>query len=148
MTKKFSTPKFDGSNYNRWKQLVGLWEKVTDVEVDNRGAALILNMAGSALDIALTIDPTKTKVTDLLAVMDTVYVEHNDLSIKCDEFDRFVRSPDQNMKEFIHMYEQKVNELKAGKLEIPDLVLATKLLRAANLSSNHYLIARSSRVER
>ena len=94
MTKKFSTPKFDGSNYNRWKQLVGLWEKVTDVEVDNRGAALILNMSGSALDIALAIDPTKTKVTDLLAVMDTVYVEHNDLSIKCDEFDRFVRSPD------------------------------------------------------
>ena len=147
MSKKYSTPKFDGSNYRRWKLLVAVWEKVTDIEVDNRGAALILNMSGSALDIALAVDPENTKVRDVVTIMDKVYVEENDLSMKCDEFDRLLRKRDQNMKEFIHVYEQKVNELKAGKVEIPDIVRANKLLRAANLLPNHYLIARSSCTE-
>ena len=144
MTKKYQTPKFDGSNYKRWKLLVNLWEKVTEVEEDKRGAALVLNMSGSALDIALAIDPDKVKVKDVIEIMDKVYVDENDLSIKCDEFDRLLRKREQSMKEFIHVYEQKVNELKTGKVEIPDIVLATKILRAANLVANHYLIARSS----
>ena len=37
-----------------------------------------------------------------------------------------------------------MNELKTGGVVIPDLVLANKILRAANLLQNHYLIARSS----
>ena len=143
-SKKYTIPKFDGSNYKRWKLLVGLWNKVTDVAEEKRGAALILNMSGSALDIALSIDPDNTTVKNVLDIMDKVYVEENDLSIKVDEFDQLMRKKDQNMKEFIHTYEQKVNELKAGRVEIPDIVLATKLLRAADLLPNHYLISRSS----
>ena len=38
-----------------------------------------------------------------------------------------------------NVYEQKVNELKTGGVVIPDLVLANKILRAANLLQNHYL---------
>ena len=148
MTRKYNVPKFDGSNYKRWKLLVDLWENVTEIEEEKRGAALILNMTDSALDIALAIDPTKLKkVTDLTTIMDKVYVDDNDLSMKCDEFDRMLRKPEQSMKEFIHLYEQKVNELKAGNVTIPDIVLATKILRAANLVPNHYLIARSSCTE-
>ena len=144
MSRKYATPKFDGSNYTRWKLLVNLWEKVTDIDEDKRGAALILNMSGRALDIALAVDPDKVSSKEVIALMDKVYVEDNDLSMKCDEFDRLLRRQDQNMKEFIHIYEQKINELKAGKVVLPDIVLATKILRAANLLPNHYLIARSS----
>ena len=148
MTRKYNVPKFDGSNYKRWKLLVDLWENVTEIDEEKRGAALILNMTDSALDIALAIDPTKLKkVKDLTKIMDKVYVDDNDLSMKCDEFDRMLRKPEQSMKEFIHLYEQKVNELKTGNVNIPDIVLATKILRAANLVPNHYLIARSSCTE-
>ena len=117
---------------------------MTDIDEDKRGAALILNMSGRALDIALAVDPDKVSSKEVIALMDNVYVEDNDLSMKCDEFDRLLRRQDQNMKEFIHIYEQKINELKAGKVVLPDIVLATKILRAANLLPNHYLIARSS----
>ena len=122
--------------------MVDLWDKVTEIDENKRGAALILNMSESALDIALAIDSSQiTKVEDLIKIMDNVYVDDNDLSMKCDDFDRLLRKRDQSMKEFIHLYEQKVNELKAGKVVIPDIVLATKILRAANLVPNHYLIA-------
>ena len=147
MTKKVSTPKFSGENYKQYKKLVKLWEKVTDVDEDDRGAALILNMSGSALDIALAIDTTKTKVADLITILDKVYVEENNLSLKFDEFDQMKRDKDQNMKEFIHVYEQKLTELKADQLQLPDLVVANKLLRAANLSPNHYMLARSTCTE-
>ena len=46
------------------------------------------------------------------------------------------------MKEFIHFYDQTVNELKAGKVVIPDFVLVAKKICAANLVPNHYLIVR------
>ena len=147
MGKKSTVPSFDGTNYKRWKLLVVLWEKITDIEPGDRGAALILQMSGSALDIALAVNPDRTSVEDVLTIMDKVYVEDNDLSMKCDEFDRLSRKRDQNMKEFIHIYETKANELKAEKVEIPDIVLANKLLRASNLLPGHYLIARSSCTE-
>ena len=79
--------------------------------------------------------------------MDKVYVEENSLSLKCDEFDRYKRKPEQNMKEFIHLYEQKITEPKVAKVEFPEIVLANKILRAANVLPSHYLIVRSSCTE-
>ena len=145
--KNAAIPKFDGTNYKRWKDLVGLWEKVTEMDEAKRGPALILHMSGSAQDIALAANPEGLTVKKLIELLDKVYAEDNDLAIKCDEFDRLVRKKDQSMKEFIHVYEQKISELKDGKVVIPEIVLATKILRAANLPMNHYLIVRSSCTE-
>ena len=144
MSKKVNTPRFDGTNYKRYKKLVKLWEKVTDIKQDDRGAALILCMSGGAMDIALAIDSESTTVKDLLEILDKVYIEENNVSLKFDEFDRIMRPREQNMREFIHIYEEKSNELKADQLILPDLVLANKLLRAANLLPEHYLLARST----
>ncbi|KAL5268393.1 hypothetical protein ACHWQZ_G002303 [Mnemiopsis leidyi] len=149
MTKKHvrydATPKFDGSNYKRWKTLVKMWEKVTDIDESKHGAALILNMSGRALDVALaSASPESTTVTQVIELLDAVYIDEDDLLMKCDEFDRMVRKPDQNMKEFVYVYDQKVEILKKEEVVIPDIVLATKILRAANLPESHYLIARQS----
>ena len=149
MTKKHvrydATPKFDGSNYKRWKTLVKMWEKVTDIDESKQGAALILNMSGRALDVALSsASPESTTVTQVIELLDAVYIDEDDLLMKCDEFDRMVRKPDQNMKEFVYVYDQKVEILKKEEVVIPDIVLATKILRAANLPESHYLIARQS----
>ena len=145
--KNAAIPKFDGTNYKRWKDLVGLWEKVTEMDEAKRGPALILHMSGSAQDIALAANPEGLTVKKLIELLDKVYAEDNDLAIKCDEFDRLERKKDQSMKEFIHVYEQKISELKDGKVVIPEIVLATKILRAANLPMNHYLVVRSSCTE-
>ena len=72
MSKKGSIPKFDGSNYKRWKTLVALWEKVTDIEDAKRGPALILHMSGSAQDIALAAKPDSLTVESLVKLMDKV----------------------------------------------------------------------------
>lgn len=144
MPTKVSTPRFDGTNYARYRKLVKLWEKVTEVKDTEKGSQLILNMSGPALDIALSIEENKTTVDNLLTILDKVYVAGNNLSLKFDDFDQMKRPRDQNMREFVHLYEQKAAELKSENLTLPDLVLANKLLRAANLLPEHYLLARST----
>ena len=144
MTKN-GTPKFDGTNYSRWKSLVSIWEKVTDIDGNKQGAALILNMTGRAQDIALNVGSKENvTVAEVIKELDSVYVDEDDLIMKCDSFDRMIRKPDQSMKEFVYVYDCKVEELKKAKVVIPDIVLASKVLRAANLPRNHYLIARQS----
>ena len=84
---------------------MALWEKVTDIKEDERGAALKLNMSGSALDIALAIETDNSKVADVMQLLDNVYIESNSVSLKFDYFDQMCRNKDQNMREFIHIYE-------------------------------------------
>ena len=91
------------------------------MDAAKRGPALILHMSGGAQDIALAANPEGLTVALLIQLLDKVYAEDNDLAIKCDEFDRLVRRNDQSMKEFIHVYEQKIKELQAGKVEIPEI---------------------------
>ena len=88
MPTKVSTPRFDGTNYTRYRKLVKLWEKVTEVKEEDKGSQLILCMSGSTLDIALSINSENTKVDDLLKILDTVYVAENNLSLKFDDFDQ------------------------------------------------------------
>ena len=86
MPTKVNTPRFDGTNYKRYRKLVKLWEKVTEVKENDRGAALILCMSGPAVDISLAIDSSSTKVDDLLRILDKVYIAENNLPLKFDEF--------------------------------------------------------------
>jgi len=78
MTKKHQkydgTPKFDGSDYRRWKLLVQMWEKVTDIDVDKRGAALIPNMSGRAQDVALAVSSDNITVKEVTTLLDKVPV--------------------------------------------------------------------------
>ena len=118
MSKKLSTPRFDGTNYKRYKKLVKLWDRAVDMKKDDRAAALILCMSGGAMDIALAIDSDLKSVDELFEILDKVYIEESDLSLKFDEFDQYKRPKDQNMREFIHLFTEKVNELKAENLAL------------------------------
>ena len=51
-------PTFNGQHYTRWKKLVDLWRKATNVAEEKQGPVLILNMSGKAQDIALNLPNT------------------------------------------------------------------------------------------
>ena len=56
---------------------------------------------------------------------------------KYEEFDAFNRGTDQTIKEYIHIFGQKLATLKTLKLDIQDLILAIKLLKGViNLPEN------------
>ena len=135
-----SIPRFDGTHYTKWKKLVDLWKKATKVDEDKQGPVLILNMSGKAQDIAMNL--ADTSIANVLIKMEEIYGDSMELVTKYEKFDSFTRSVEQSIKEYIHVFEQQVAELKVLKLEIPDLILGIKLLKGVSLSQNETAMAR------
>ena len=111
-----------------------LWRKATNVAEEKQGPFLILNISGKAQDIALNLP--NTNLENVLKEMEAVYGDSMELVTRYEEFDAFNRTTDQIIKEYIHMFEQQVATLKILKLDIPDLILAIKLLKGVNLPEN------------
>ena len=120
--------------------------------------ALIMFLKDKALDIALTIDetPLKTKKADapspetkvgvelLIAKLDEIYLESDDTLGKYERFENLRRISEQRMTEFILIFESLERELKTEGVTLPELVLAYKLLKAANLSNADEKLARAT----
>ena len=98
-------------------------------------------MSAKAQDIALNLPNTNSE--NVLKEMKAVYGDSMELVTKYEEIEAFNRTTDQTIKEYIHMFEQQVATLKATlKLDIPDLILAIKLLKGVNLPENEKKMAR------
>ena len=117
-----------------------LWRKATNVVEEKQGPVLILNMSGKAQDIALNLP--NTNLENVLKEMEVVYGDSMELVTRYEEFDAFNRTTDQTIKEYIHMFEQQIATLKTLKLDIPNLILAIKLLKGVNLPENEKKMAR------
>jgi len=138
-------PVFDGMDYNysSWKKKVKMWQTIAKEQDETKqGTILVLHMSGKALDICL--EESDTKVSTIIATLDKIYGDTENLLNQWEEFEDFKRVPSQTMKEFIHMFEQKVTHLKAKSLDIPQVILSSKLLKGANLSAGDEKIARAT----
>ena len=128
-----NVPVFDGTgSYKEWKEIVALWNETTDIKEEKRGSVLILNMKGKPRE--LTIKLTNKSITNIFALLDSIYLESKNVVTMYEEFENFTRVENQSMMEYIAIFEQKVTELTREKLVLPDLVLAIKLMKGAKLS--------------
>ena len=152
------TPSFNGTDYKRYRQLAKIWATVSTVSEEHKAMTLIMFLKDKALDIALTIDetPLKTKKADapspetkvgvelLIAKLDEIYLESDDTLGKYERFENLRRISEQRMTEFILIFESLERELKTEGVTLPELVLAYKLLKAANLSNADEKLARAT----
>ena len=153
------TPTFNGTDYKRYRQLAKIWATVSTVTEEHKAMTLIMSLKDKALDIALTIDEEllKTKkgegdpantivgVELLLQKLDEIYLESDDSLSKYESFENLRRKPAQLMTEFILIFESLERDLKKDHgLTLPELVLAYKLLKAANLNSADERLARAT----
>ncbi|XP_063689505.1 uncharacterized protein LOC134822397 [Bolinopsis microptera] len=152
------TPSFDGTGYKRYRQLAKIWATVSTVSEEHKAMILIMFLKDKALDIALTIDEEllKTKKADaeppetkvgvelLIAQLDEIYLESDDTLGKYERFENLKRNSEQRMTEFILIFESLERELKTEGVTLPELVLAYKLLKAANLSNADEKLARAT----
>ena len=61
-----------------------------------------------------------------------------------DTFERYQRPADMGMTEYINTFERLYQKANYFKLELPDGVLAYRLLDSANLSDTHVQLARTT----
>ena len=131
---KIKPPKFDGNNFSRWSKLVKMWSSATTIEPDKQGPILIMCMSGKAQDIALGLPDHS--IENILQAMANVYGDRNSLVKLYEEFDSFLRLPNQSIREYLQTYEQKCTELEGMKLSIPDIIKSVRLLKGSNISEN------------
>ena len=133
-------PHFDEKkSYESWKNEVEVWRLVTDLEEKKQALAVALSLTGRARDSALEIAAADLNVDGgmliLLTKLDSVFLkEEKDRQYEAyTEFDRIKRENGVSMVDYIIEFERRYNRLRKFKMELPDAVLAFKLLDTAGL---------------
>ena len=134
-------------SYQQWKNEIGFWELVTDLDKKKRGLALALSLQGKPREVAFEIDPVKLNaddgvkflVTELDKLFDKDKVDQKYSAYA--DFDKCRRESTMDMSEFIINFEQKYNKCKKYAMTLPETVLAFKLLDNAGLSQTDRQLA-------
>ena len=128
-------------DYSKWKRKLNLWKSVTEVEKKKHAGLILLRLDDDTQDTILealgetdvNIDAGSQLVIDKL---DAIFEKNKTISAfeTYEAFECFKRSPDMSVSDFITEFEKRNNKIKAIKIELPDGVLAYRLLKSANLS--------------
>jgi hypothetical protein len=134
-------PKFDDNTpYETWKNELDIWKLMTDLEKSKQALAITLTLTGRAKETALRIaaaDLNKdTGVASLVRELDKVFQkEEKDLAYEAYTiFDGYHKGDNSSISDYIYEYEQRYSKCRKYKLDLPDAVLAFKLLDNADLS--------------
>ncbi|KAK7907197.1 hypothetical protein WMY93_015809 [Mugilogobius chulae] len=134
-------PPFDEkTSYETWKNEIEIWRLVTDLDKKKQALAVTLSLAGRARESALEIPAgdlnADTGMATLLTKLDSVFLkEEKDRQYEAyTEFDRITRESGVSMVDYIVEFERRYNRLQKFKMELPDAVLAFKLLDTAGLN--------------
>ena len=130
--------------YSRWVDEVKAWEVLTDLEAKKRGIAIALSLPEEGQNSIrdkvfseLTVDVLNADdgVGRLITFMDKIF-KKDELSEAYEaytEFDRFRRSKVSSMEDYVTEFEKLYNKTKKFHMELPQPVLAFKLLECSEL---------------
>ena len=139
-------------NYGHWKKMVKIWCSVTDVAKDKQADVLILTLDADGQNLALRVSEEDrhkgdgSGVDEILKVLDTLYEQNKSQKIYSafEEFEHFVREPSMSVAKYISEYEMKVSALTDLEVNLPDPLLAYKLLKNASLTEDCTRIVRAT----
>ena len=85
-------------------------------------------------------------VKKLIEKLDSLYLEDINQSAYAayESFEMYRRPKDMNMKEFLNNSERLYNKLKVYQMELPDGVLAYRVLKSANLFEENEKLAQAT----
>ena len=145
MATSFKAPPLlsDESVYENWKCEIEIWQAFTVLAPKKQGPAIFLTSQGKAREAALEIeikDLTDDQgVKKLIEKLDSLYLKDINQSAyaayEC--FEMYRRPKEMNMKEFLNNFERLYNRLKVYQMELPDGILAYRVLKSANLSEEN-----------
>ena len=138
------------SNYESWLKEIQIWQTFTNLPANKQGPAIFLTLEGKAREAILELDVSQIssedgvkKVTDKL---DTLYSKDKvQTAYECyDRFEKFQRSPDMTMSDFIIQFERNLSKTKSYGTTMSSDILAYRLLKSANVSEQHEQLARAT----
>ena len=129
----------NGNEFESWSREVKIWQCVTDLEVKKHGPAIYLSLEGRARQCCNTIsidnlisESGVQAITDKLQAM-YKKDEHQVAFRRYKEFESFSRPEDMSMVDYINEFDRLYSRIKEKSMELPDDVLAYRLLKSANI---------------
>ena len=87
-----------------------------------------------------------TGLDDMMAKLDLLFKTDDNQAayIAYRDFENLLRPPDMSFQDFIIMFESQHSQIKRYKMELPDGVLAYRLLHSANLKEDEIKLCRAT----
>ena len=133
----------DGMNYQDWKKDLEVWKLFTSTANAKKGPRVYLSLNGKAKDIIREMvtlneiganDGLEKIITELDKHYQKDQVQRAYLELE--DFEQFRRPKTMDMGSYISEFERKHNKIKEHDMNMPDGVLAYKLLHHASLQDS------------
>ena len=142
--------KEDEMDYEQWKKDIDLWTLLTDLPKAKMAIAIHLSLTGRARKASSELTANELKAENgtktLLEKLDRVFLQ--DKNWRCFNnylaFENCRREDGNSIEEFLSEFDQRHYKLKESEVELPDAVLACRLLKSCNLSDVHFQLALST----
>ena len=137
-------------NWLDYKKEVEIWQALTDLPATKQGPSIFFSLQGKAKTAALELDIDDIKKEDgvmtILTKLDKLYLQETSQSeyIAYHEFETFKRPRSMPIKEYLIKFDSLYNKIKKYKMELPDGVLAYRVLNSANLSDEEMRLCRAT----
>lgn len=138
------------SSYDEWKKEVEVWKMFTDLDKTKQGPALLLSLTGKAREAALELDISDIsdeKGLDLVMErLDKLYlIDVDQLAFSAyEKFESYARSPNVSIESYLADFDHLYNNIKKYGMELPDGVLAYRMLKSASLPEEEEKLARAT----
>ena len=137
-------------DYEEWKKDIGLWTLLTDLPKAKMAIAIHLSLNGRARKASSELTANELKADDgtktLLEKLDRVFLQ--DANWRCFNnylaFENCRREDETSIDKFLSEFDQRHYRLKESGVDLPDAVLACRLLKSCNLSDVHFQLALST----
>ena len=143
-------PLKDGDDFEDWEREVKIWQLATSIPEAKHGASIYLSLEGKARECCKTIPVDQLQgrdgVTVLLTKLRELYAKDAEETAfrAYEDFETFTRSSTMDIQDFINEFDHKYQKIKAKGMELPDGVLAYRLLKSANISAEKQALVRAT----
>ena len=117
-------------------------EEFTSLDKKKRGTAFLLELGEGKVknairSLGIAVITAEDGITQIIAHLDQIYEEDTaQVSYRVySKFEKYVRPESLPLQSYISEFEKMIADLKRQKIDLPDAVLAYRLLNSANLSA-------------
>ena len=154
-TKDYKAPPLltEDISYENWKKEIKIWQVFTSVDKKKQAPAIFLTLQGKARDAVLEMDVNTLNADDgvvkLIETLDGLFKKDTlQLAFTTyDNFERFRKPDEMSIKDYIIEFERLHAKTKQHGMELPDGILAYKLLLNANLPEQHERLVKATITE-
>jgi len=140
----------DDKSFSDWKKEIEFWQIATDVKPEKQGAMIFLSLEGKSREAVRELSKEElgaaTGVDAVIKKLDSLWKEDENLIAfnAYEKFEKFERPSDMDITEYIVSFERLNNKLVATNTNLPEGVLAYRVLKSAGLTDEQEQLAKAT----